>query len=198
MGTGKHRSKAQIARDRRRISDLYLQGWLQADIADTIGVSAPTVSRDLKALQADWLESALIDFNEAKARELAKVDRLEREYWQAWRRSCEDAETIRQEGSRRGEDGSKKLPPVDKVVKTSKGQAGDPRFLQGVQWCIDKRCKILGIDAPQKLEHTGKDGGPIQTKEVGLTDAERLAALAAMLEQLPEEAAGHADNEGDD
>ena len=144
MGTGKHRSGAQIARDRRRISDLYLQGWLQVDIATEIGVSAPTVSRDLKALQAGWLESALIDFNEAKARELAKVDRLEREYWEAWRRSCEDAETVRQEGD-------PKKPP-SRVIKTSKGQAGSSQFLQGVQWCIDKRCKILGIDAPQKVE----------------------------------------------
>jgi len=150
MGTGKHRSGAQIARDRRRISDLYLQGWLQADIATEIGVSAPTVSRDLKALQGVWLESALIDFDEAKAREIAKVDRLEREYWEAWLRSCEDAETVRQEGGSKNQDG--KLKPPNKVIRTSKGQAGDPRFLQGIERCIDKRCKILGIDAPQKVE----------------------------------------------
>lgn len=150
MGTGKHRSRAQIARDRRRISDLYLQGWLQADIAATIGVSAPTVSRDLKALQGAWLRSALIDFNEAKAQQIAKIDRLEREYWEAWARSCEDAETVRQEGGPKSKDG--KLLPPDKIVRTSKGQAGDPRFLQGVQWCIDRRIKILGIDSARKLE----------------------------------------------
>lgn len=173
MSTGKRRSNAQIARDRRRISDLYLQGWIQADIAATVGISQSTISRDLKALQAGWLQSALMDFNEAKSRELAKVDRLEREYWQAWARSCEDAETVRQEGSRKkhkkDEDNNEnddKLPSVDKIVKTRKGQAGDPRFLQGVQWCIDRRCKILGIDAPQKLEHTGAGGGPLVFKEV--------------------------------
>ena len=164
MGTGKHRSSAQIARDRRRISDLYLQGWLQADIATEIGVSAPTVSRDLKALQGNWLQSALLDFNEAKAQQLAKIDRLEREYWEAWARSCEDAETVRQEGGPKSKDG--KLLPPDKVVRTSKGQAGDPRFLQGVQWCIDRRCKILGVDAPQALELTGKDGGPLEMHTV--------------------------------
>jgi hypothetical protein len=144
MSTGKRRGKTQLTRDRRRVADLYLQGWIQADIADEVGVSQATVCRDLQALQASWLDSALTDFNEAKAQELAKVDRLEREYWQAWQRSCENAETLRQEGD-------PKQPPT-KVVKTSKGQAGDPRFLQGVQWCIERRCKILGIDAPQKID----------------------------------------------
>lgn len=156
----RRRGKAEIERDRRRIADLYLQGWLQADIAKSIGVAQSTVSRDLVALHGEWKKSALLDFNEAKARELAKVDRLEREYWEAWQRSCENAETVRQEGSRKGDgDG---LPPVDKIVKTSKGQAGDPRFLQGVQWCIDRRCKILGVDAAQKLDLRGKDGGPLK------------------------------------
>jgi len=146
------RSKSQLARDRRRIAELYLEGWLQADIAGEVGLSQSTVSNDLKALHAEWLKSSLIDFDEAKAREIAKVDKLEREYYAAWRRSCEDAETVRQEG-KPPEEGEKDQP--DKVVRTRKGQAGDPRFLAGVQWCIEKRCKILGIDAPQGLNIGG-------------------------------------------
>jgi hypothetical protein len=128
------------------MADLYLQGWLQADIAGELRIDQSTVSRDLKALQSEWLSSALMDFNEAKAQEIAKIDRLEREYWQAWARSCEDAEQTTQEGT---------PVKVDKVKKTSKGQAGDPRFLQGVQWCIERRCKILGVDAPTEVKHSG-------------------------------------------
>ncbi len=150
---GRQRDSAQIARDRQRCADLYLQGWLQSDIADELGINQSTVSRDLKALHAKWLASALVDFDEAKAKELAKVDRLEREYWRGWLRSCEDAETLRQEGS--------KGDGIGKIVKTAKGQAGDPRFLAGVQWCIDKRCRILGIDAAIKMQHTGEDGEPL-------------------------------------
>jgi hypothetical protein len=146
-GTGKRRSAAQLARDRRKTADLYLQGWLQADIAGFLGISQSTVSNDLKALQAEWLRSALLDFDEAKAREIAKVDRLEREYWAAWERSCEDAETTKQRGAPGEEPGKIKTASVERTVK---GQAGDPRFLQGVQWCIDRRCKILGVDAAQR------------------------------------------------
>ena len=146
---GKRRSAAQLARDRRKIADLYLKGWIQADIADEIGMSQATVSNDIAALHRDWLALALVDFNEAKAQELAKIDRLEREYWAAWERSCEDAETITEKA--RASRGSDKPDSVEKT-KQAKGQAGDPRFLAGVQWCIEQRCKILGIEAPKRIE----------------------------------------------
>lgn len=150
---GRRRSNGELARDRRRIADLYLQGWIQADIADELGIDQSTVSRDLQTLYDDWRQSALVDINEAKAEELAKVDRLEREFWAAWLRSCEDAETVKQKGKATG-DGSK--PQVTDIEKTAKGQAGDPRFLQGVQWCINKRCEILGIDAPKNINLGGQ------------------------------------------
>ena len=35
---------------------------------------------------------------------------------------------------------------------------GEPRFLQGVHGCIERRCKILGLDAPRKQEVTGFGG----------------------------------------
>ena len=146
---GKRRDASQIARDRRRMADLYLQGWLQADIAAELGVDPSTVSRDLKALQAEWLQSALVDFDAAKAAELAKIDRLEREYWHAWKRSCEDAETATEKFT-----GNEKSPSRIEKSKRVEGQAGDPRFLTGIQWCIERRCKILGIDAPSALDVT--------------------------------------------
>ena len=153
---GRRRSQAQLTRDRRRIADLYLQGWLQTDIAKELKTNQSTVSRDLQTLQAEWRDSALVDIDLAKSQELAKVDRLEREYWEAWERSCEDAETLRQELDTHQlptNPDSGKIPP-NKVVRTSKGQAGDPRFLQGIQWCINKRCEIIGVDAPKRTDIT--------------------------------------------
>jgi len=54
------------------------------------------------------------------------------------------AETVKQKGTPGEEQGKVKTSTVERTVK---GQAGDPRFLTGVQWCIERRCKILGIDA---------------------------------------------------
>jgi len=180
--TAPKRTHIQIERDRREIADLYLKGWLQQEIADHINadterdytLTQQMISYDLKRLQEQWQKSALVDVDELKAKELAKVDRLEREYWRAWERSREDAETLQQVG---GKDGP------DKITKTSKGQAGDPRFLQGVQWCIERRCKILGVDAPEKRELSGRDGGPIETK-TNVTGIDRgFAEALALLDE---------------
>jgi predicted transcriptional regulator len=174
MSTGKRRSSGQLARDRRRIANLYLQGWLQADIAVELGISPATVSRDLKALQGEWRQSSLIDIDAAKSKELAKVDRLEREYWTAWERSCQDAETVTQKTKgtvqrRQNEDGTFVSEQPAEAAKTTKGQAGDPRFLNGVQWCIERRCTILGIDAPREVDV--KSGGEkVQAAVVYLPD----------------------------
>jgi hypothetical protein len=169
--TGPKRSPFQIQRDRQRIADWYCQGLTQADIAERLNkgrdftLSQQTISNDLCAIQKEWLASALRDFDEARAQELGKIDRLEREYWRGWERSCEDAETVRKEGSAGG---------VEKVVKTEKGQAGDPRFLAGVERCIERRCKLLGLDAPIKQDITS-GGKPLF--DMDAWKAERQARL---------------------
>lgn len=174
------RSHFQIQRDRQDIADWYCQGLTQAAIAERINtdpereytLTQQMISYDLKAIQKAWLESSLRDFDEMRAEQLGKIDRLEREYWRGWERSCEDAETVRKEGPASG---------VEKITKTEKGQAGDPRFLAGVERCIERRCKLLGLDAPEKRELTGRGGGPITFNLDGLSDddLERIGEIIA-------------------
>ena len=143
------RRPAQIAKDRKIIGKMYLRGMLQSEIAVKLKMSQPQVSRDLKGLHKEWLKSALIDFNEAKSKELAKIDNLEVTYWLGWLRSLKDAEKSVTEKTTSGN---------SKARIEREGQAGDPRFLTGVQWCINKRCEIIGIDAPTKIAPTDPSG----------------------------------------
>lgn len=147
------RNKTQLEKDRAETARLYCQGWLQSEIAEKLRVDQSVISDDLKAIRAEWLASSVRDFDEARAQELAKIDHLELTYWEGWQRSCEDAETVVKKIKG---DGDKELQ------QTTRGQAGDPRFLGGVQWCIERRCKLLGFDAPERHELTGKDGKPIE------------------------------------
>jgi len=160
MTTDAPRNDIQIERDRRSIGRLYLQGMTQGEIAEELGISQSTVSRDLKAIQKTWIHDAARDIGERKAQELAKIDTLELTYWEAWKRSQENAEveTTKMQGS------NAKGAAPDRVEKQKRveGQVGDPGFLQGVQWCIERRCLIIGIDAPKKNEVTGAGGGPME------------------------------------
>lgn len=127
----------------------YLRDQLtQTEIAERLSndrhytVTQQLVSYDLKELQKRWKLSTTLDMDELKGRELRRIDELELTYWQAWERSQSDAETAVQKQTPRGREAS----------VTKKGQVGDPRFLAGVQWCIEQRCKILGLLSPQVVE----------------------------------------------
>ena len=151
MATPK-RTKFQREADLQKIAGLYLTGKTQDAIAQELGVTQQQISYDLKTIQERWRKSALVDLNEAKQRELERIDVLEREYWQAWENS--KGEQSRSTASKAGE------ATRAQVVKFE--SAGDPRFLAGVQWCVEQRCKILGLHAAVKSELTGEGGGPVQ------------------------------------
>jgi predicted transcriptional regulator len=149
------RLKAQKERDRRNVASLYLKGVIQADIADQLGISQSTVSKDLKLIQSEWAVARINDIDERKRIELAKIDNLELTYWDGWKRSQENAEV--ETTKLKGRDADK---PTDlEKTKRVEGQVGDPRFLQGVANCIDKRCELLGLNAPKNVDVTsnGKD-----------------------------------------
>jgi len=63
--------KFRIAERRTTVASLYLRGKFQAEIAKEVNVDRGTVSRDLKAVEAEWVKSGVTDLNTAKARELA-------------------------------------------------------------------------------------------------------------------------------
>jgi predicted transcriptional regulator len=147
VGRTKNENTA-IARRRATVADLYVQGWMQSEIAGQIGVSQPTVSMDIKAIQKEWRESEVRDFDILRERELQKLDRLEREAWEAWERSQKPVqETLF------NTNGSEQ-----KSVKKLGEQTGDPRFLEQIHKCIASRRALLGLDAPTRIAPTSPDG----------------------------------------
>jgi hypothetical protein len=131
--------RLQAQQRRKTVARLYVQQRTQAEIAREVGVSQGTVSRDLKAIQAEWQRERLDDFRQAKLRELARLDLLERQYWDAWQRSCQDRERTIQE---------KTTAPAGDRLRAgtqTEGRDGNPEFLKGVERCIELRCKILNL-----------------------------------------------------
>jgi predicted transcriptional regulator len=133
------------------VESLYLSGKTQADIAAQIGVSQQQVSKYLVRLQQAWLSRLGESLKSVKGRELARLDRLEREHWQAWARSCQNAQTTVNRAKtvtmkiEDGDAGLIELPALEREwTHTERGQVGDPRFLQGVHDCIEMRLRIVG------------------------------------------------------
>ena len=150
------RSKIKIAKDREQIAQWYLQGLTQAKIGERLGLDQSMVSRDLQAIQAEWLKNTTLAIDEYKARELAKIDHTERCYWEAWERSIEEfrARTIKAKGIKADQKVQAKPEQAEQTIYTE-NRCGDPRFLDGVLKCIERRCRLLGLDAPAKVETEG-------------------------------------------
>jgi len=85
------KNKTKVVQERRAtISRLFLEGMTGRDIAQRVGISESQVSRDLKAISKVWQESALQDISEKKARDLAELQHIKAELWQAWKTSKQE------------------------------------------------------------------------------------------------------------
>jgi hypothetical protein len=132
--------------DQRRKDALamYLKQKPMGVIAQQMGVSIATISKDIAAIREIWRNTNNTNYGELKERELAKVDTLELTYWNAWEASLKVKSKIVKRSTRGKR--SETLEASEEQQETY----GDPRFLAGIQWCIDKRCDILGLNAPTR------------------------------------------------
>ena len=128
------------------IAQQYLRGNQISQIAQNLGVEANLISEELKVLRQRWRDASLADFTQKRADELAKIDQLEATYWLAWDAS-QKAEV--QQTRHEGFDGAGERKPARHVTKQT-SSVGDVRFLDGVWKCIERRIKLLGLDAEQK------------------------------------------------
>lgn len=178
------RTDEEKERDLPVIGNLYARGWNMHQIAGFLSdnlyagrgaITIRTVSADIERIRDLWTQSALIDFNEARGREIAKLDALETAYWVAWEESRKDMEEATETETkdevplRSGE-----VVPVSRSHKGRKktNREGNPLYLNGVERCIEKRCKILGLFEAQSFSMDWRSAA--QNLGVNPTDAEQI------------------------
>ena len=149
------RNPAQRERDRAYLAERYLRGVTQAEIAVHLGLSRQQITYDVKLLQARWRQSSLHDFDAARGQELAKIDELERTYWVAWEHSLQERQTTTTKRVDVGVPGEQGGSARAEAQLRKEQRDGNPAYLEGVRWCIERRCRLLGLDAPEQIEHSG-------------------------------------------
>ena len=167
------RTSFQMERDREEIARLYLRGLTQAEIGERMGLTRQMVGYDLKAIQCRWREDTARDLDADKARELAKIDELERTYWATWESSLEQRETTATARTEAGDS----IRTTAQMKRESQG--GNPVYLQGVMSCMQRRARLLGLDAPTKQEHKGSMEVRPDLSALTDKDLRGLRALAA-------------------
>jgi len=146
-GFRKTRQRTTIDDRRRRISELYLQGKSQSEIGLEVGLAQPNVSHELKKIREQWRASTVRNYDEAKNIELARIDQIENEAWEAWNRGIGKHIVTTKKDSREDSE----------LTTRTEHLNGDPRYLDVIAGCVKKRCEILGLNAPTKTEISGLD-----------------------------------------
>lgn len=149
-------------------------------IADEMGLERSTVTKILQRVTKRTLTKLGDDILEKTAAQVEQLEYVADEAMQAWHRSKEAQKnvakrTVSRPGRFRAADKSE-----DILVQTSDND-GDPRYLDAAMRALGEVRKLTGMNAPQRTEVSGPNGGPIQTEETdNLTDDQRRAKFTAL------------------
>lgn len=183
-----NRAKAvRVEKQMEAVADLYATGWRQADIAEHLGMSVDRVTKTIAKVRQRWLENQTMDFAVRQAVELEKLDRLERELWEAWEKSKKGLK------KKISSDLLRSTPRGDQTEKLSAteelDQPGDVKYLELIAKIVAQRCKILGLDAPTVIQHTGEislNAFNIAGRSK-LNDEQKMNLMFTYLQKLAEE-----------
>jgi hypothetical protein len=157
MGAPKTKNPTELLNRQQLSAQLYLQGKTQTETASVLSeiygvtIDQRTISNDLKAMREEWKKRSTVLINEHIAEEIAKIDSLERRYNQLY----------------------------EKSTGKNRTRYGKLQYLQRVEWCIDRRINLLGIDAPKRMAFEGPNGGPIKLDNVRERFASKIAGMSA-------------------
>lgn len=177
------RTPMQREDDLRQIVTLYLQGHTQVQIGEMLGLSNQQISYDLATVRKRWQQQTVYNLDEHKARELARLDTVERAAWRGWDRSQRPG--VKKNWHVTGD------PEVAtwKAIEMTR-RDGDPRYLTIVMDCVHERCKILGLYAPTRYQVSLPDGPTAPALPTRPLDLDKLSPeRRRLLLELMEEAA---------
>lgn len=161
---GGKRTIDQKEQDLAIVSAMLFAGKTHHEIAehlcklheDTAWITRSNVSRDADLLLRRWRELSTCDMADAKGKELAKLDAIERKAW----------EFIDAVGGKTTTLYNVRRLKADRAKGTAAGHGGKKEtmsvghWLHMIRWAAERRAKLLGLDAPLKID-TGEGEGII-------------------------------------
>lgn len=163
------------------VRKLYIQGNPISAIAKILGAKRTTITDDVSQIQQDWREAGVVEWSEHVSRQLARLDMLETQAWDAWTSSkgVENLEVLdfkdmtasgRKKVKKQLGKGESLAATFNWTVKKHQSK-GNPQFLNVILSVIRERSKLLGLDK-------------INTDDGGVDDVPIIAVVATSLEDV--------------
>lgn len=161
------RNSSHARKDAKRDSEavkvmrLYLRGFTYREIAKKVGTHYDRVMKLIHHVRDEWTEQYAADFDRYAIEQLKKIDLVEKAAWHGWNKSLQDS-VVATDG--------------EHANTRTATQSGNPVYLKTVLDCIERRCKLLGLDAPERHALTDAAGNDI--------DPERLSVATTRLSEV--------------
>ena len=131
---------------REEVERRYLRYEKPAEIADALGISLATVRADIRVVERGWVAQAEQDLTTVRARLLAELRELKREYRQGYEQSCRPREitvTSQTQG----------VVLVGQASSRREPARPNPAFLAGIRRCTEVEARLYGLP----LENQSKE-----------------------------------------
>ena len=121
-----------------------------------------TINREVRLITDEYKKRNDDLLDRHRQRQLMRLDAQEQEAWRAWEKSKEDAITKQGEriSGQAGQNGA--AAAREKSLVKQSGRVGNAEFLRVMLSIAERRCKLLGLDAPAKNVLMNPDGSAIQ------------------------------------
>lgn len=155
------RTREQIEFDRAFCADLFLRGYPYREIAKRLNddlakrkmdyrLTESMVYYDLQKLLISWKRDQLESIDQYVTLELQKLDKMETEAWNAWELSKQKKTKNKTKKAGNGLMGRQIM--TEEATETT---SGNPRYLDLLLNVQHRRAKMLGFDAPIKIDIPG-------------------------------------------
>lgn len=151
-----------------RVTERHLRGMPVREIAAIEGVTPRVIYKDLELAMKRWAKMTRSNIKTILIKELAKLDQMERVAWEQHDESCKNAreKTVTELDGARGK--------ATSTSKTTRKQNGDPRWLNAILSCMQRRMELLTGEFEGK-----KEPGQMETQivEVVVENPEQVAKI---------------------
>lgn len=155
------RTREQIEFDRAFCADLFLRGYPYREIAKRLNddlakrkmdyrLTESMVYYDIQQLLISWKRDQLESIDQYVTAELQKLDKMEVEAWNAWELSKQKKTKNKTKKAGNGLMGRQIM--TEEATETT---SGNPRYLDLLLNVQHRRAKMLGFDAPIKIDIPG-------------------------------------------
>lgn len=148
--------KALTIEREKKVWHMRMRGATYEAIAEELGITFGGVRNILHRLHERYKKANMDDIEACRMEQIGELSNVAKEAYDAWMRSRGQKVVIKKR--LRSKDGVF-LP--GEATEEKYESDGDPRYLQVYMKAKEDLRKIMGADAPQKMEHTGKNGAAI-------------------------------------